>query len=297
MAQTKPAYSVVIPAHNEAAVIERCLRALLDDPEGAPEIVVACNGCTDDTAAIARRIAPEATVLEIAQGSKILALNQGSAAATVAPRIFLDADILVTGRALRAVAEVLARDGEIRAAAPALNVDLTGCSSPVRSYYKVWLHQPYVLVGMVGSGLFGLSATGLAEIGTFPAIVADDLYVRTRFSPSQRLRVERDAAGNPVNFTVFPPRDLWSLLRIESRRRAGDMQLKQTHDSEHTARTTTGGSLLSALGKRHESAGKVGFIDLAWYLTIKTVGRLMARRTIKAKKPIVWERDESSRTA
>lgn len=290
MASSQHGYSVVIPAHNEAAVIERCLRALMDDPQGPPEIVVACNGCTDDTAAIARRVAPGATVLEIAQGSKILALNQGNAAAAATPRFFVDADIVVTGKALRAVAQTLDDSTPVRAAAPALAVDLAGCSGPVKSYYKVWMQQPYVRVGMVGSGIFGLSAKGLEEVGTFPDIIADDLYVRTRFAPDQRLRVERDGQGNPVSFTVFPPRDLKTLVRIEGRRRAGDMQLDQSHATDHSKRTTTGGTLFGSLGKQG-----VGPIDLAWYMAIKTAGRLIARQKIKARKPIAWDRDESSR--
>ncbi|MCX7284559.1 MAG: glycosyltransferase [Novosphingobium sp.] len=285
-------YSVVIPAHNEAAVIERCLRALMDDPQGPGEIIVACNGCTDDTAAIARRVAPGATVLEIAQGSKILALNQGSTAATATPRFFVDADIVVSGKALRAVAQVLDDTTGIRAAAPAIHVELAGCSRPVRSYYKVWMQQPYVRVGMVGSGVFGLSAKGLETIGSFPDIIADDLYVRTRFAAEERLRVERDEVGNAVRFTVFPPRNLRTLVRIEGRRRAGDMQLDQSHATDHTKRTTTGGTLLGALGK-----GGVGPIDLAWYLVIKVVGRISGRRKVRAKKPISWARDDSSRQA
>src|SRR6478735_2382051 len=49
--------SVVIPAHNEAQVIEPNLRALLAGVEpGAFEVVVVCNGCTDATADIARRV-------------------------------------------------------------------------------------------------------------------------------------------------------------------------------------------------------------------------------------------------
>lgn len=290
MATAQHGYSVVIPAHNEANVIERCLRALMDDPQGPPEIVVACNGCSDETATIARRVAPSAKVLEIERGSKILALNEGSAAANATPRFFVDADILVSGAALRAVAQKLDDSGPFRAGAPALKVDLTGCSAPVRSYYKVWMQQPYVQVGMVGSGIFGLSAKGLEEVGTFPDIIADDLYVRTRFAPQQRLRVERDAKGAPVSFTVFPPRDLKSLVRIEGRRRAGDMQLDQSHATDHSKRTTTGGTLLGALGKNG-----VGPLDLAWYMAIKVAGRLLARRKVKAGTGIAWDRDESSR--
>ncbi len=290
MAAALHGYSVVIPAHNEAAVIERCLRALMDDTAGVPEIVVACNGCSDDTATIVRRLVPEATVLEIAQGSKILALNQGNAAAKVTPRFFVDADIVVSGNALRAVAEKLDDSTDVRAAAPALNVDLKGCSAPVRSYYKVWMQQPYVHNGMVGSGVFGLSAKGLDAIGMFPDIIADDLFVRTRFSPEQRLRVAQDCNGEAVSFTVFPPRDLMTLLRIEGRRRVGDMQLNKAHPTRHSQRTTTRMTLLGTLDK-----DGVGLIDLLWYLAIKTFGRLIALQKMRAKRPIGWARDESSR--
>ncbi len=74
-------FSVIIPAHNEEAVIARCLSSLL---EGAPsgtaeevEVIVVCNGCDDHTAQVAREIAPRATVLEIPVASKVAALNAG----------------------------------------------------------------------------------------------------------------------------------------------------------------------------------------------------------------------------
>jgi glycosyltransferase involved in cell wall biosynthesis len=70
--------SVVVAAHNEAAVIDRCLASLV-----APgvQVIVAANGCTDDTAAIARRT-PGVEVVELATPSKIAALNAGDARAT-----------------------------------------------------------------------------------------------------------------------------------------------------------------------------------------------------------------------
>ena len=46
--------SVVIAAHNEEALLGRCLDALLSDAEpGEFEVVVVPNGCTDSTARVA----------------------------------------------------------------------------------------------------------------------------------------------------------------------------------------------------------------------------------------------------
>ena len=85
-----PRASVVIPAYNEGAVIDRCLASI-----GQPfdmTIVVAANGCTDDTVPRSRRHGVQ--VVEVRQASKIAALNSGDkAAGATFPRIYLDADI------------------------------------------------------------------------------------------------------------------------------------------------------------------------------------------------------------
>lgn len=78
--------SVIIPAHDEAAVIGRLLGALVDgDPEGRLEIVVGANGCTDGTAAVARAVDPRILVAETERASKIAGLNAADGVATVFP--------------------------------------------------------------------------------------------------------------------------------------------------------------------------------------------------------------------
>jgi glycosyltransferase involved in cell wall biosynthesis len=52
----RPEVSVVIPARNEAADIERCLRAVLDQRHPSYEVIVVDGASTDETAAIARRV-------------------------------------------------------------------------------------------------------------------------------------------------------------------------------------------------------------------------------------------------
>ena len=69
--------SLVIPAYNESLRIERTLRAYRAALEADAEIIVVANHCSDDTAAIAQRVAremPGITVLDIPA-----AIGKGSA--------------------------------------------------------------------------------------------------------------------------------------------------------------------------------------------------------------------------
>ena len=97
-----PIASAVIPAHNEAAVIQRCLNALLNGfAPGELDVVVACNGCTDDTADIVRSTWPTVRLIEIAQASKPAALRAADDALSTFPRIYLDADITLPSKSAR----------------------------------------------------------------------------------------------------------------------------------------------------------------------------------------------------
>ena len=98
-----PIASIVIPAHNEEAVIARTLSTLLTDAkDGEFEVVVVCNGCSDATHQISEGFAHRGVrTLSIETPSKIAALNVGDAAATVMPRVYLDADVQVTTDSVR----------------------------------------------------------------------------------------------------------------------------------------------------------------------------------------------------
>ena len=101
--------SVVIPAHNEAKVIGRGLDRLFDSLGAGIEVIVICNGCTDDTADVVRRRGHRVTVIELAAASKERALRAADRIATAFPRVYVDADVLVSGTAIHAVLEHLSR--------------------------------------------------------------------------------------------------------------------------------------------------------------------------------------------
>lgn len=90
--------SIILPAYNEEKYIEQTLQAL----KGRGEIIVVCNGCTDQTEDIAKKYADNVLVLKEKGVSK--ARNAGAAAATHNKMIFLDADILVDGAVLETIA-------------------------------------------------------------------------------------------------------------------------------------------------------------------------------------------------
>lgn len=283
-------FTVIIPAYNEEAVIARCLQTVLADaPAGdGVQIIVAANGCRDRTVELARSTAPDALVLDLPRGSKTIAMNAASRQALHFPRIYLDADVQCSYASLAALADALRQPG-VMAASPAIKMDLSRSGAVIRSYYRVWLTQPYVTRAMVGSGCFGLSLEGFERIGEFPEIIGDDIWVHTRFSEKERRSVSRDSAGNPVFFLVSPPRRAMDQIRVEARRRLGNREVLRLYPSPHHSTSNRAGNLSAALDNGASLA------DLAVYLSIKAIVRLRARWTRNRTGGIKWERDLCAR--
>jgi poly-beta-1,6 N-acetyl-D-glucosamine synthase len=102
-----PPVSVIVPAYNEAAVIESALRSLLDLDYPAYEIIVVDDGSTDDTAARAGALAGDygrasIRVLRRANAGKASALNAGIAVASHDFVLCMDADSRLSRDSLRA---------------------------------------------------------------------------------------------------------------------------------------------------------------------------------------------------
>lgn len=90
-----PSVCLIIAAHDEAAVIESKLaNALqLDYPRDLLEIVVACDGCSDDTATKARSAGAD-VVLELPRGGKIRAQDAAVSRSQARVVAFSDANSL-----------------------------------------------------------------------------------------------------------------------------------------------------------------------------------------------------------
>ena len=281
-------FSVIIPAHNEGNVVRRCLEAVYRDaPQDAlPEVIVAANGCTDDTVAIARDAAPLARVLDLPVGSKVIAMNEANALASATPRFFLDADVQCDYASLAATADVLRQPG-VMAASPALRMDLSRCDRWVKAYYRVWLTQPYVTDRLVGSGLFGLSREAVERVMPLPEVIADDLYVKESFAPEERRNISKDCNGESCFFVVYPPRTAFDQIRIEERRLRGNIQLARREASGNKNRTR--------MRFRFRNTEELKLLDIAAYVIIKSAVRILYRINKLRGLSDEWTRDEGAR--
>jgi cellulose synthase/poly-beta-1,6-N-acetylglucosamine synthase-like glycosyltransferase len=104
--------SLIVAAHDEADVIGRWVEMALalDKTRALLEVVVACDGCVDDTAERARAAGAH-RVLELERGGKVAALNAAVAEARGTVFAFSDANSTWRPGALRQLVASLEEDG------------------------------------------------------------------------------------------------------------------------------------------------------------------------------------------
>ncbi|WP_315772754.1 glycosyltransferase family 2 protein [Rhodococcoides kroppenstedtii] len=268
--------TVVIPAHDEAAVLATTLAPLSELARtGTIEVIVACNGCTDGTADIARSV-PGITVVDTGAASKTGALNAADGTALFWPRMYLDADIVVTPRAVLDVLAALRGGGgdvgDVLAARPPFVYDTRHASFLVRRFYAARSRVPDFSRHLWGAGCYALGEVGHRRLGRFPDVVADDVVVDGLFAATEKTVVDTD----PV--VVAVPRTVRALVAVLSRSLRGNAAVPRTTDAR---------SSLATLAR--SVRGPVSAVDAAVYVALATAGRVAARRDRG------WVRDETNR--
>jgi glycosyltransferase involved in cell wall biosynthesis len=274
----KPRASVIIPARNEALGIARTLRSLFRGiaPDDL-EVIVACDGCTDDTAEIVRELGLGVRVVEIPPSGKSGALRAAEALTSTLPRIYLDADVEVAGGAVLSVVETL-HSGAL-AARPPVRFCTDGASWLVRRYYAARRRIPSVLSDLCGAGIYGLAARARARFGDFPEVTADDLFA------ARIVRSEEVTIVPCEHAVVTTPRTARALLHILARTYRGNREIRRGWPQlDRRPASRTGWELLRQL--RNPSA----WPDVGVYLGFSLLGRLAATLSRRG-----WERDETSR--
>ncbi|MBO1751981.1 glycosyltransferase family 2 protein [Actinotalea sp. BY-33] len=275
--------TIVIPAHDEESVIERCLEVLLAGARPDDfDVVVVSNGSSDGTVARARAAADRlrfpVVVIDLDRPSKIAAIREGIDHAAGGPVVVLDADIELPTSTALAVCRVLGRAEPVLASAR-LRVDASRSSWWVRRYYRAWTALPYVSSSMVGSGVFALNAAALADIGALPDVTNDDGWVLRQFPVSQRVVVSGE-------FVAHAARTVSALVARRARIVNGNRELDQLRppESDH--------GLQDLL--RLARARVISLADLLAFVVVTVASRVLAARR-RATGDRSWAADRTSR--
>lgn len=278
--------TIVIPAHNESSVIGRLLSQLLpDEPTPGLSVIVVANGCTDNTAEIARAFGDRVRVRCLPEASKSRALVAGDQVATGFPRIYLDADVELRAADVRVLEGELAKPG-VLAAAPERIVVTDGCPWPVRWYYDIWSRLPEVRLGLFGRGVVAVSEAGHERIAALPGFQADDLVASLCFRACERSIVPE------AKVLYHPPRKVADLLRRRIRAVTGVAQVERSEHAPRSAARTRPRDLLVIVTDQPRLLPRLGV-----FLAVTVLARLAARPAIARGDYTTWRRDESSRVA
>jgi exopolysaccharide biosynthesis WecB/TagA/CpsF family protein len=275
-----PSGTVIIPAHNEAAVIGTTLAPLASlAATGVIQVIVSCNGCTDSTADIARSFSG-VQVIETSVPSKVGSLNAAERLASGYPRLYLDADITITPSALRMLFAHLSNPG-VLSARPAFVYDTTGASALVNAFYRARRRIPGTNASLWGAGAYGLSQAGRGRFAEFPAVTADDLFIDQQFAAHEK------SVLPTIPVQVKTPRSLSALLAILRRNYRGQQQLVRQEQATSTTRSTLAQLANSVSGPRSG-------LDALIYASLVVLAR-SSMKPGSQRETVRWERDETSR--
>jgi len=275
--------SVVIAAHNEETVLGACLESLFRAGLTGQDVVVVANGCSDHTAEVARKHG--VVVVDRPEPGKAAALNAGDVVARGFPRVYLDADIVVPPGAFDAL--LAAVDSGALAAVPRRRLGVTGRPWPVRAYFTINERLPVFRDGLFGRGMIAVSEEGRSRFSTFPDLVADDLFLDSQFSSSEKREVRE------ATVVVETPHTTRDLVKRLVRVRRGNSQLRTA---------AAGGEVEAVVRRSHRWAWFRDvvaphprlWLDAIPYVAITLFAAVAARRRPGADG---WGRDESTRRA
>ena len=277
---------IVIPACNEGATIGRLLNELVE--HNVPpmfEILVVCNGCSDNTFAVASSFGGNIRAIDLAEGGKTNALNVADKKVTSFPRIYLDADIRITKESLQNLANALIDTSSMAASATPI-FHYSQSTWLVRQYFSARKKLPFVTKGqsIAGCGVYALSELGHNRLGSFPDVLNDDGYVNRLFEDHEKQKPADCFAR------ISAPKNWPTLCRIRARSYMGNREL---NGLQLPGKSTT---------KNQVNSLKTMLFSSLWLAAVVYSGTQIAVRVYALIiSPIIgraghWERDESTRT-
>jgi glycosyltransferase involved in cell wall biosynthesis len=241
-----PTISVIIPVYNGAAYLNSCLQAVAASDYRSYECIVVDDGSTDGGRSIAAQFPISVRVLHLAEGPRgpAYARNRGAEAARGAILFFLDADIMLSSRALRRVANLFQERTDV--AAVFGSYDSRPAAAGVVSRYRNLLHHFVHQNGNREASTFwagcgAIRRSVFEEIGGFddkrfsrPSIEDIELGYRLRQS-GYRIVLDKGLQGTHLkswNLYSLIRTDIscrampWSRLILEAKKLPNDLNLK-----------------------------------------------------------------------
>ena len=216
-----PECGIVVPVRNEAAMLPKTVPLLLAAARARAVIVWVCNGCTDTSAQVIRRLAgPSAEIVELARPGKTLALQAGDdALGDLFPRFYIDADTTLGEAELALLCAPLVA-GTADLVAPLLRFDSTGASALSAAIGRCWMSLPHARTAAF-SNVIGVSSAARARWEQWPAIIGDDIFVSAMVPPLRKLIVTAATA------TVAMPKTFDGWVTMRARWLKGEAQLAE----------------------------------------------------------------------
>jgi len=277
--------TVIVPAHNEASVIQDCLDSIINQA-GVDHIIVPCNGCTDNTAEIVKQNYPQVVCLDIEKPSKTNALNMAEEKAKELgvsyPIFYIDADTRLSENCIQIVTKNMHNNDELLLSAPTPIINIDKSSWLVKTYYKVWTRLPYIKEGVIATCSFIVSEEGRQRFDKFADVIGDDGFIRCHFKNREISNIE----GAEIYITA--PQDIYSLIKIKTRARLGNMELIARKKCPIQEAKHYGNVMKSRLFS-------VEFLPTSIYILIALVIRIRAKLQFKKLDSYQWEKDISSR--
>ncbi|APC14796.1 glycosyl transferase family 2 [Pseudomonas frederiksbergensis] len=177
--------SVVVAAYNEQRTIENKLRNLLaqDYHAASLQIIVASDGSTDQTVALARSFDdPRIEVLDLPRQGKNSALNAAVSYCTGDILVFTDADVHWIDGTLQQLLAPFA-DPEVGGTVGNMNIPVPGSGlslgESLYRHYEAWLRRVESRTGCTVSADGALQALRHELYQPIPALVNDDFFINT----------------------------------------------------------------------------------------------------------------------
>ena len=231
-------------------------------------------------------------MVEIPEANKSKALNAGDLAAKQFPRIYLDADIVVTTAQARSLCDALSGAsttamGKPLAVVPTRRLDIEGRPVLVRAYYAISSRMPAFRDGLFGRGAITLSEQARSRFDAFPDMVADDLFLDSLFSADEKFQVTDFAT------TVAAPRRTRDLVKRLVRVRRGNAAMRAAGRAgtvDASVRPADRTAWFTSVVKPHPRLAPAAVI----YVSITTLAAVLARRAPRSAQS--WGQDASTRT-